>query len=135
MVSFMQCHRELLRLSNEALIEESASNFRDMLAVGPFRPSNVQRADILRSLPRRPVYPSVATVWLSTQSREPIYLAFTDKDGVLRAHDLLPGEAKNQKRAKIRDFLKMTRPDVVAINTSAGQVQLLIAIAHSCTNH
>lgn len=114
-----------MRLSNEALIEESTANFRDMLSVGPFRPSNVQRADILRALPRRPVYPSVATVWLSNQSREPMYLAFTDKDGVLRAYDQLPGGAKNQKRTKLKEFFKMTRPDVIAVNTSAGQVSFI----------
>jgi hypothetical protein len=51
-----------------------------------------------------------------------MFLAFTDRDGVLRAHDLLPGEVRNQKKTKIKEFLKMTRPDVVVINTGAGQV-------------
>jgi hypothetical protein len=53
-----------------------------------------------------------------------MFLAFTDRDGVLRAHDLLPGEVRNQKKIKLKEFFKMTRPDVIAINTGAGQVQI-----------
>ena len=106
-------------------MEESAATFRDMLSVGPFRPTGVQRSDILRALPNKPVEPSVATIWLPGDGREPMFLAFCDKDGVLRAHDVLPGEARNQKKNKLKEFLKMTRPDIIAINTSAGQVFLL----------
>jgi hypothetical protein len=51
-----------------------------------------------------------------------MFLAFTDRDGVLRAHDLLPGEVRNQKKIKLKEFLKMTRPDVIVVNTGAGQV-------------
>jgi transcription elongation factor SPT6 len=119
-----ETHRELMRLSNEAIVDECAANFRQMLSVGPFRPSNVQPADLLRECPERPVYPSVATVWLPASSREPMFLAFTDKDGVLRAHDNLPSQAKHQKKAKLKEFFQLTRPDVIAINTGAGQVKV-----------
>lgn len=94
-----------------------------MLTVGPFRPSDVTSAQVLLKCPLRPAYPSVASVYLPPHSREAaMFLAFTDRDGVLRAHDLLPGEVKSQKRNKLKEFFKMTRPDVIVVNTGAGQV-------------
>lgn len=107
----------------DTLVEECSLNFRKMLGVGPFRPSDVTPAQVLLRCPLRPAYPSVASVYLPAHSRETaMFLAFTDRDGVLRAHDLLPGEVRNQKKIKLKEFLQMTRPDVIVINTGAGQV-------------
>jgi hypothetical protein len=90
----------------------------------------VTPAQILLKCPLRPTYPSVASIYIPSHSNDTaFFLAFTDRDGVLRAHDLLPGEVRNQKKTKLRDFLKMTRPDVVAINTGAGQVLLFLVFS------
>lgn len=108
----------------ETLVEECSTKFRSLLAVGPFRPSDITPPQVLLKCPLRPAYPSVAGIYLPQSKDTAMFLAFTDRDGILRAHDLLPGAVRNQKRTKLRDFLKMTRPDVIAINTGAGQVYL-----------
>ena len=104
------------------MVEECAVNFRKLLAVGPFRPSDVLPAQVLLKCPLLPAYPSVAAIYFPQSKDTAMFLAFTDRDGILRAHDLLPGSVRNQKNTKLRDFLKMTRPDVIAINAGAGQV-------------
>ena len=117
----VEAKRELMRLSRDAIIQECAASFQRMVSVGPYRPSGVHSFDVLKSCPARPFYCTVASIYLPTEPRDSIFFAYVDKDGLVRAHDLLPGKINKQKKEKIRDFLKACLPDVVAINTSAGQ--------------
>ena len=47
-------------------------------------------------------------------------MAYVNKDGVLRAHDLIPAQALNQKDERIKRFLVENRPDLVVINASGA---------------
>ena len=117
----LEAKRELMRTSKDAIIEESGQCFQRMLSVGPYRPSHVTATDVLKSCPVRPTYCSVVSIYLPTEARDSIFFAHVDRDGLVRAHDLLPGRISKQKKEKIRDFLKVSLPDVVVVNTGAGQ--------------
>ena len=117
--------RELVRLGREVVIEECCNKFDEMLRVGPYRAPHRDfrddMKDLLLSTPNRPPCGTVACIYLSSQGREEsMYLAFVNKEGVLRSHEVLPGDVMAQKSCKIRDFLLQNRPDVVVINSSGG---------------
>jgi transcription elongation factor SPT6 len=117
----VELSRDLLRIGREQIIEESGNNFSKMLAVGPYRPVNDLRQDLsslLLACPRRSFYGSVMTIYLTP--KEPLYLAYVDRNGVLRGHDLLPAKAMNERKEKIMKFLVQYTPNVIAINASAG---------------
>lgn len=116
--------RDLIRLGKEAIVDEAARNFSKMLAIGPYVPpyqdSRERVKDLLRGCPNRPFYGTVAAIFVSVGRQEPLCMAYVNKDGVLRAHDLVPAQAMNQKNDRIKKFLVENRPDLVVINASGA---------------
>lgn len=116
--------RDLIRLGKEAIVEEAARNFSKMLLVGPYVPpyqdSRERVKDLLKACPNRPFYGSVASIYISIGRDEPLCMAFVNRDGVLRAHDLVPAQAMNQKNDRIRKFLVENRPDLIVLNASGA---------------
>jgi transcriptional accessory protein Tex/SPT6 len=116
--------RELMREGREALIEEAAANFAQMLSYGPYKDTEnpiESMKSLLRSCPDRPDRTSIASIYMSSSDRDAVYFALVDKDGLLKAHEICPGSISNQKREKITDWLVKHRPSVVVLNSSAGQ--------------
>lgn len=125
--------RDLLRVGREAIIEESAAKFEKMLSHGPFRPApfednqsgslyfgNNDIKNLLSSCPLRPFYGTVMSIYLSAGERQPIFMAYVDKNGVLRAHETLPEKALNTKGERLRSFILEHLPDVIVLNASGG---------------
>ena len=113
--------RELLRDSREAVVAEMSTNFTKMLAVGPYRKPVVSASDVLMFTPRPASQVTVVSIMQSVEKDEALFMAFVDKDGVLRRHDMLPAGAWNQRREKLTQFFKLTCPDVIVVNSSGGQ--------------
>lgn len=118
--------RELLRIGREAIIEEASVKFHQLLTLGPYRPihpdetveDDIKR--LLQACPNKSYSGSVMTIFLSIGTRDPMFLTFIDKAGVLRGHDLLPNQISNQKRAKIKQFILEYKPNTIVINSSGG---------------
>ena len=119
-----EVRRELMRIGKEAIVQQAAQNFSTMLAVGPYIPpyQDVRERikDTLRACPNRPFYGTVVSIFVSLGRNEPLCMAYVNKDGVLRAHDLIPAQALNQKDERIKRFLVENRPDLVVINASGA---------------
>ena len=115
-------YRELLRVSKEAIIEEAADKYAELVNTGPYRPPAVKFAEVVANCPFKAATPTVLSIFLPTSAGKDsaIYMAFVDKDGLIRAQVNIPHEARNKRREKISKFLKSTRPDVIAINSGAG---------------
>eukprot|EP01034_Spumella_vulgaris_P023707 gene23707-29953_t len=120
----LEFRRDLLRVGRETIVEESASSFERMLQVGPHRVPNPDSReyvkDLLRSCPGRPNYSTVAAICQSSSGNEPLFMAFVNKDGVLRSHDLLPVQAASQKMDRIKQFIVANKPDLIVLNASGG---------------
>ncbi len=116
--------RDLIRLGKEAIVQEAARNFSKTLTVGPYVPpyqdDRERVKDLLKACPNRPFYGSVASIYISLGRDEPLCMAFVNRDGVLRAHDLVPSQAMNQKNDRIRKFLVENRPDLIVLNSSGA---------------
>ena len=116
----LELRRELLRVSKEYIVSEAALNFSKMLSVGPYRKKNISSKNVLESCPQRACPVSVVAIMTSSEKHEPLFMAYVDKDGLLRRHDLVPGVAWNQRREKLTEFLRKTTPDVIVVNASGG---------------
>ncbi len=124
----VEFHRDLIRVGRDAIIEEASANFEKLLNVGPYRPQHQDTRESIRELlvsaPLRPSYPTVLSVYVPADSRsaEPMYLAFVNKDGILRAHDFVPSLATAGSRTqRIQKLMLEHRPSVVVFNSSGGQ--------------
>lgn len=119
-----EIRRELVRVGKEVIVQQAADNFSAMLAMGPYIPpyQDVRERikDTLRACPSRPFYGTVASIFVSLGRHEALCMAFVNKDGVLRAHDLIPSQALNQKDERIKRFLIENRPDLIVINASGA---------------
>jgi transcription elongation factor SPT6 len=120
----IEFRRDLLRIGRETIVEEAAATFERMLQVGPHRVPNPDSReyvkDLLRSCPGRPNYSTVAAIFQSSSGNDPLFMAFVNKDGVLRSHDLLPTQATSQKMDRIKQFIVANRPDLIVLNASGG---------------
>jgi hypothetical protein len=127
-----EVRRELIRIGKEAIVQQAAQNFSAMLAVGPYVPPyqdfRERIRDTLRACPDRPFHGTVAAIFVSQTRQDPLCMAYVNKDGVLRAHDLLPTQAMNQKDDRIKRFLIENRPDLVVINASGAGASRSTAI-------
>lgn len=116
--------RELLRLGREAVIEEACVNFSKILSVGPYCPPEADPIEatkkLLTSCPRRPYYGSVMSIYLTVGDRQPVFMAFVDKNGVLRSHDLIPERILSSKKQILTNFMLECQPDLIVINSSGG---------------
>jgi transcriptional accessory protein Tex/SPT6 len=121
-----ETRRELLRLAKDAIIEEATDAYAKLVSAGPFRPQRVKFQDAVESTPFKACFFSVACIYLpaDTGRDSTVFMCYVDRDGLVRAQDSIPYEARNQKRTKIRDFLKMTRPEVIVVNAGAGHLSL-----------
>ena len=115
-----ETHRELERLSRDGIIEEAAENYSTLLSVGPFRGKEVHMKTVLKSCPYRAAVYSVAAIVVPASARDDLCMAYVDRDGVLRAHDIVSSKARSQQRTKIMHFLKSIRPEVIVLNSSGG---------------
>lgn len=119
-----ELRRELVRVGKEVIVQQAADNFSALLTAGPFVPpyQDVRERvkDTLRACPNRPFYATVASIFINLGRQEPLCMAFVNRDGVLRAHDLVPSQAMNQKDDRIKRFLVENRPDLVVINASGA---------------
>ena len=120
--------RELVRIGKEAVVEEAEESFESMLAVGPYRAppttgGGLQAVkDVLRSCPKRPTYYTVVAVMLGQDMREPACLAYVDAEGTLRAQKPITDKIwKTHKESTLKDFIFDHRPDLIVLNSSAGQ--------------
>eukprot|EP01038_Epipyxis_sp_PR26KG_P004105 gene4105-5855_t len=119
-----EIRRELLRVGRDAIIEESSVNFEKMLSYGGFCPWLADARENVRTLllscPNKSFNPSVACIFLSPNTTEPTFFAFVDKDGALKAHDLLPSRAISSRKDKIKKFIFDHRPDLIVVNSGGG---------------
>mmetsp|Transcript_22708 Transcript_22708/g.37888 ORF Transcript_22708/g.37888 Transcript_22708/m.37888 type:complete len:2014 (+) Transcript_22708:62-6103(+) len=116
--------RDLIRIGKETIIDEAADRFTAMLKMGPYVPSykdSTERVkDMLLACPNRPHAPTVASIYLSTGRDDPVCMAFVNKDGTLRAHDLIPAKVLSLKNDRIKQFIVDHRPDVIVLNASGA---------------
>ena len=117
-----EARRELFRLSKEAILEEVAANYKRMIQFSPFRAENINIAEMLKSVPHHPGILNCACINISQNPREHLYMAMVDRDGIVRSHDILPSRIRNrnQRRERIKNFLKACRAELVVVNASGG---------------
>ncbi len=110
-------HRDLSRLGKDRVLHEACKNFRKLVNVGPHRPKDVPMKDVLLDKWRGR---ECVSIWVPSSNAEPLCLAHLDINGKILAHDLVPVRAKNQKKLRVKEFLKKTRAKTVIINISGG---------------
>eukprot|EP00981_Chlorochromonas_danica_P009444 scaffold2694_cov159-Ochromonas_danica.AAC.2 len=118
--------RDLVRLGKEALVDAIAVNFKRRLAVGPFMPPMEDEREVIKSLllscPDRPNAYTVAAIYQMPDRESDISMIYLDKDGVVIARDLIPHKTKGQSKERIKHFLFEWKPEVITLNSSAGEV-------------
>ena len=115
--------RELIRLSKDAIIEETADAYAALVSRGPHRPTRKAFADVVLASPNPVSRFTVLSILLPVgggDKSSAVYMSFIDQDGLVRSQDSIPYAARSKKREKIAQVMKSTKPDVIVINTSGG---------------
>jgi hypothetical protein len=124
-----ELRRELLKASKDAVLEQIRDKFADMLSMGPFVPARLREntreytKKVLSSCPNHAYVMSVAAIFQEAGNNQAsVSMAFTDKEGILRQHSVLPGKAGMDKlKEKLTVFLFDNRPDAIILNASGGR--------------
>lgn len=115
--------RELIRLSKDAIIEETADAYAALVSRGPHRPTRKTFADVVLASPNPVSRYTVLSILLPVgggDKSSAVFMSFIDQDGLVRSQDSIPYAARSKKREKIAQIMKSTKPDVIVINTSGG---------------
>ena len=120
---------DLLKLSNNIIINESINKFNSLLSIGPFRPVKSQEEDIkelLLNCPNSLYKGTIMSIYLNDGERSPIYLSYIDINGCLKGYNIIPIRIIQQKFDIIKQFIIEYKPNIIVCNSSGGMTSKTI---------